>query len=162
MAKSVQRVGPSQYRSLLERYCADLVNNERTRVMGAEARLSWNQWAALAARRHSRDMLIRGYFDHISPEGRDVGDRLSGAGFRFLLAGENIAKQWGTGSDLPAADEIVAIHNGLMESTGHRHNILEASFHLVGVGITYVHGALVLTQVFLTVATNPDARGPPA
>ena len=52
---------------------------------------------ALAARRHARDMVRRGYFSHTTPGGRTMVDRLRAAGYLrgFWQAGEMLA--WGTG-----------------------------------------------------------------
>jgi uncharacterized protein YkwD len=80
-----------------------------------------------AARSHSSDMLVHGYFEHNSPN-EDYGRRIR----RYLkssLVGENIA--WGTGSYGTAA----GIVNLWMHSAPHRRIILLASLHRVGLGI---------------------------
>ena len=80
-----------------------------------------------AARSHSSDMLKRGYFQHNSPN-EAFGARIR----RYLrspLVGENIA--WGTGR-YGTAEGIVKLW---MHSPPHRHIILMASLHRVGLGI---------------------------
>ena len=77
------------------------------------------------ARRHSADMFARGYFAHETPEGRDPFDRMREANVRFLTAGENLA----------LAPTVQVAHIGLMNSPGHRANILNKDFGRVGIGI---------------------------
>lgn len=76
------------------------------------------------ARRHANDMLARGYFAHTDPEGRDPFARLQAAGIGYLAAGENLA----------LAPTVSLAQTGLMESPGHRANILRSAFHHVGIG----------------------------
>lgn len=77
------------------------------------------------ARAHSRDMFARGYFSHIAPDGKDPFDRMRGAQVRYLTAGENLA----------LAPTLPQAHQGLMNSPGHRANILRPAFGRVGIGI---------------------------
>ncbi|MBI3287023.1 MAG: CvpA family protein [Chloroflexi bacterium] len=76
------------------------------------------------ARAHSEDMLRRGYFSHSTPEGKSPSDRLIEASISFGVAGENIA----------LAPDVAVAHAGLMESPGHRENILSPAFRRVGIG----------------------------
>jgi hypothetical protein len=77
------------------------------------------------ARRHSADMFARGYFAHDTPEGISPFDRMRDSGVRFLTAGENLA----------LAPTIEVAHTGLMNSPGHRANILRREFGRVGIGV---------------------------
>jgi len=91
------------------------------------------------ARSHSADMLARGYFGHVTPEGLSPFDRLRRDEVTFLIAGENLA----LGRTLQIA------HNGLMDSPGHRANILRPQFGRIGIGI--LDGGrygLMVTQMF--------------
>jgi uncharacterized protein YkwD len=94
---------------------------------------------AEVARAHSRDMFARGYFSHLTPEGRDPFDRMRQAEVRFLAAGENLA----------LAPTLPMAHQGLMNSPGHRANILRPAFGRVGIGVLDggMHG-LMVTQNF--------------
>ncbi len=67
------------------------------------------------ARAHADDMFRRGYFSHDTPEGVDPFQRMKQAGIVFGLAGENLA----------LAPTLDIAHNGLMNSPGHRANILK-------------------------------------
>ncbi|MEI7690011.1 MAG: CvpA family protein [bacterium] len=76
------------------------------------------------ARAHSTDMFKRGYFAHNTPEGLTPFNRMDSAGIEYLQAGENLA----------LAPDVEIAHNGLMNSPGHRANILTAEFNKVGLG----------------------------
>jgi len=100
-----------------------LVNEERTK-RGIPA-LTWAPNIVPVSRAHAKDMWERHYFSHYSPEGEDVGDRLEAGGVSYTFAGENLA----------LAPTVQTAHTGLMNSDGHRANILEPSFKKVGVGV---------------------------
>jgi uncharacterized protein YkwD len=91
------------------------------------------------ARAHSRDMFARGYFSHVTPEGASLADRLRKQQVRFVAAGENLA----------LARSLAIAHQGLMDSPGHRANILRPQFGRAGIGVLDggVHG-LMITQDF--------------
>jgi uncharacterized protein YkwD len=86
-----------------------------------------------AAAGHSEHMVSRRFFDHISPGGTTMVDRIRRTGYtsgaRAWSLGENIA--WGSGSLATAAQ----IHRSWMRSSGHRANILQRSFREIGIGI---------------------------
>ena len=77
------------------------------------------------ARAHSQDMFANGYFAHDNLEGKDPFDRMRAANVRFGAAGENLA----------LAQTVEIAHVNLMNSPGHRANILSPSFGRVGIGI---------------------------
>ena len=85
-----------------------------------------------AADDYAADMVKRRFFDHVSPGGGTMMDRIKAAGWvpsGSWSAGENIA--WGSGSLATPA----SIVDGWMHSAGHRANILSAGFTQIGVGI---------------------------
>lgn len=100
-----------------------LVNQEREKQ--GIALLSWDPDIVPVARAHAEDMWKRKYFSHYSPEGKDVGDRLQAAHINYTLAGENLA----------LAPTLQTAHQGLMNSPGHRANILETRFKKMGIGV---------------------------
>jgi uncharacterized protein YkwD len=103
-----------------------LLNNER-RKRGIR-KLRDNGRLDLASRRHANDMSKRHYFAHGDFVGRIKAARyLSGA--RGYMLGENIA--WGSGTYSTAAHIV----DEWMHSSGHRANILNPSFHEIGLGI---------------------------
>jgi uncharacterized protein YkwD len=99
-----------------------LVNDERTK-RGLKP-LRMDERLREVARRHSRDMLRRGYFGHLSPEGVSPFERMTEGGVRYLAAGENLA----------LAPTVEIAHAGLMQSPGHRANILQPHFRRIGIG----------------------------
>lgn len=115
----------------------ELVNMERAKV-GVTA-LEWSPDAVPVARKHAEDMWRRKYFSHYSPEGDDVGDRLNSAKVKYSFAGENLA----------LAPTLQTAHTGLMNSEGHKENILEMNFRKVGIGVidNGVYGKMFV-QVF--------------
>ncbi|KOV64065.1 sigma-70 family RNA polymerase sigma factor [Streptomyces sp. MMG1121] len=92
-----------------------------------------------AAQGHSDDMAARGYFDHVSPDGTDPGQRITAAGYRWSTYGENIAE----GQPTPQA-----VMDAWMNSPGHRANILNCAFKEIGVGVNKGSGGPLWTQDF--------------
>jgi uncharacterized protein YkwD len=114
-----------------------LINEERKKQ--GIAQLNWRPEVVPVARAHAKDMWERRYFGHVSPEGKDVGDRLDEAGVNYAFAGENLA----------LAPTLSTAHTGLMNSEGHRANILDSRFKRIGVGVidNGVYGKMFV-QVF--------------
>ncbi len=100
-----------------------LLNHERTsRNLPA---LTLNVKARAVARTYAADLFARGYFSHISNEGKTPFDRMKAGGVSFGSAGENLA----------LAPTLQLAHTGLMNSPGHRDNILSPNYSTVGIGI---------------------------
>ena len=112
-----------EVRADLEAKMIDLVNQERTK-RGLQP-LKADPELTQLARNHSRDMFARGYFAHITPEGKSPFDRMNDANIQYSTAGENLA----------LAHSLSIAHNGLMNSPGHRANILNPAFGRIGIGI---------------------------
>jgi uncharacterized protein YkwD len=117
------KVSNSRPRPDLEARMLELVNKER--VAAGLKPLTPDPELNEVARRHSADMFARGYFAHDTPEGKDPFDRMREANVRFVTAGENLA----------LAPTVQVAHKGLMNSPGHRANILHKDFGRVGIGI---------------------------
>jgi uncharacterized protein YkwD/uncharacterized membrane protein required for colicin V production len=100
-----------------------LVNKER--VARGLKPLVMDESLVKLAEAHSKDMFARGYFAHNTPDGKDPFKRMSEAKINYLVAGENLA----------LAPDVAAAHKGLMESPGHRANILNPAFGKIGIGI---------------------------
>jgi len=115
-----------------------LVNQERQRQglapLVADAKLTQ------LARQKSQDMVNKNYFSHTSPTYGSPFDMMKAAGVRYRTAGENIA----------CAPSTTRAHDALMNSPGHRANILNPAFTHVGIGI--VKGGscgMMFTQMFI-------------
>lgn len=106
-----------------EQEMVGLVNQERT-TRGIKPLVEDNKLRAVA-RAHSEDMFRRGYFSHVDPDGHDPFWRMTEAGINFTAAGENLAY----------APDVTLAFNGLMNSPGHRANILNPDYGKIGVGV---------------------------
>ena len=84
------------------------------------------------ARAHSLDMGDHRYFAHEGRDGRSPFDRMRAAGYRGGLMGENIA----AGQPTPAA-----VMDAWMHSPGHRANILNCGYRVIGMGVAKVAGS---------------------
>ncbi|TDD17945.1 CAP domain-containing protein [Kribbella turkmenica] len=100
-----------------------LTNDERAKAGCGPLRT--NSALTRSAEGHAADMVDRHYFSHDSLDGRSPFDRMKAAGFRGGAMAENIA----VGYQSPAA-----VVEGWMNSDGHRRNILNCTYTMIGVG----------------------------
>jgi uncharacterized YkwD family protein len=77
------------------------------------------------ARKKVKDMIDHNYFGHTSPTYGSPFDMMKKAGISYFYAGENLA----------ANTSVQAAHQALMNSSGHRANILNPNFNYIGIGI---------------------------
>lgn len=107
----------------LEAQMLVLVNDERRKegLPPLKADLEMRK----VARLHSADMFAKGYFSHINKEGESPAKRARDENAGFLTAGENLA----------LAPTLILAHRGLMNSPGHKANILHPAFGRLGIGI---------------------------
>ncbi len=101
----------------------ELINAERAKVNAKP--LVIDKTITEVARKHSRDMWQRQYFAHENPDGQSPFDRMSEGGVKYIAAGENLA----------FAPTLGVAHQGLMNSPGHKRNILDPNFGRVGIGV---------------------------
>jgi uncharacterized protein YkwD len=122
-----------------ERQLFDLVNQER--AQRGLAALQWDDRLVPVARAHSEEMFKLKYFGHQSPVAGSPFDRLAAAGITYTRAGENLAY----------AQSVAIAHRALMDSPGHRENILRPEFTRIGIGVINA-GAYgrMFTQLFIT------------
>jgi len=154
-----------------ENYLFELLNQARLQYKLPP--LKWNDALRPVARAHSREMVDKDYFAHISPiTGYDNSKRLHEAGIDYLGSAENLGY----------AQSIIGIHEGLMESPGHRQNIL-GDYREGGIGIAVkkindvnyyyatqiflnasqaVTPALLRDQIFDQINTYARGKGRPA
>ncbi|GAA3100507.1 CAP domain-containing protein [Nonomuraea salmonea] len=116
-----------------------LVNAERAK--GGCRPLQHNAQLHTAAYGHSADMAAKNYFAHNSKDGRSFMDRIKAAGFTGGNAwAENIAM----GQRTPAE-----VMRSWMNSAGHRTNIMNCKYTLIGVGAAKnSRGQIYWTQDF--------------
>lgn len=115
-----------------------LVNRER--VNAGLRPLVADDTLRATSRAHSREMFDLGYFAHQSPVQGSPQDRVRASGVPFAYSGENLAY----------APTVEVAHTGLMNSPGHRANILEPRFTRVGIGVVSAGVAgEMFTQTFV-------------
>jgi len=130
----------------VERYVLDFTNVERRKYKLSI--LKYDPMLQTAARTHSADMLEREFFDHASPEGRTLYDRIAIIHRQLIgLTGENIG-MW-QGYDVNEARKLAEeAVDGWMNSPGHRENILRPHFSHLGVGAAVKGDTVKITQNF--------------
>jgi uncharacterized protein YkwD len=108
----------------LEEQVVALVNEQRRQSGLQPVRLNAQLNAAAVA--HSQDMALNDFFSHTGSDGSNPNERITAAGYRYSLAGENIA----AGFAIPAT-----VVQGWMNSPSHRANILHPMMQEMGVGL---------------------------
>ncbi|MCL6283288.1 CAP domain-containing protein [Ruegeria sp. 2012CJ41-6] len=138
----------------VEREMLALINQERTsrgiEPLQLETRLN------TSAEDHSTWMLDSDNFSHTGSAGSSAQERMEDAGFEFSgnwRSGENIA--WQSERGAPGnSDDVADLHAGLMNSPGHRANILNPDYKYIGIGVEDgdLNGwdAVMVTQNFAT------------
>lgn len=115
-----------------------LINQERAKA-GVKA-LQMDFGLVAAARAKSQDMVDNNYFSHTSPTFGDSFAMLKQFNISYSYAGENLAGN----------QSVKEAHESLMNSPGHRTNILNPDFTHAGIGIvkggTY---GMMFTQFFI-------------
>jgi hypothetical protein len=123
---------------------ANIINlTNQSRRQNSEGLLSENSELDKAAQAKADDMLARSYFAHTTPDGRTPWSFITGAGYSYLMAGENLAVNFTEAEDVETA---------WMNSPGHRANILNKDFQEIGIGISQGqyqgHSAIFVVQEF--------------
>jgi len=129
-----------------ERYLLASVNRDRE-VAGLPD-LVWHEVIAGVARGHSEEMRTTRVVSHISPTTGTVVDRVRAAHIPTRVVLENVARGFG----------LLEAHRALMNSPGHRANLLSDEVNQIGIGVVFgdaVSGRreLYITEILL--------RGPP-
>jgi uncharacterized protein YkwD len=108
--------------------------HNKVRAENGLPQLKANAKLRRAADGHSADMVTSRFFDHTTPSGATMVDRIMRTRYvrpdRGWILGENL--EWGTGTLATPRGAIQA----WMNSPGHRANILKRGYRDVGVGIT--------------------------
>ena len=134
----------------------------QTRAQEGRGRLVWDQALADAAMKHCMRMAVEGPISHRYSGEPDLTARAGAAGAHFSLIEENIAV-----GAFPAS-----IHQGWMNSPGHRQNLLNPDIDRVGIAVVAAQGVLFAvadysravpvlsaTEVETTVARLVRAKG---
>src|SRR3989344_1107340 len=119
------------------------------------APLSLNGQLSQAAAGKAADMFAKGYWAHTSPDGKLPWDFIVGAGYKYTVAGENLAKNF---------NDSRGVVDAWMASTSHKENLLKPSYKDIGFAI--VNGMLngeettLVVQMFGASAGAPVAAAP--
>ena len=120
-------------RAALERSIVGEIN--ALRASRGLPRLALSTGLALAARGHSRDMALAGYFSHTSRDGRDFGERVrryyGSRGYRTWRIGENLL--WAS----PEIDADRAVQMWL-DSPAHRRILLTREWREIGLSAVHI------------------------
>lgn len=108
---------------IAETLMVSLVNNEREKA--GLKKLIVSVPLGNLARLYAQDMFTWGYFSHYNLQGQSPFDRMQKKDISFLAAGENLA----------LAPNVNLAFQGLMNSPGHRANILSVDFGKIGIGV---------------------------
>ncbi|MFH1769599.1 MAG: CAP domain-containing protein [Parcubacteria group bacterium] len=87
-------------------------------------KLEINDVLVQAAEMKANDMVTKGYFAHVSPEGKSPWYWLGQADYKYILAGENLAVNFVDSHD---------VHTAWMDSPSHKDNILNKTFTEIGI-----------------------------
>lgn len=119
----------------IERRVLELTNAARAQgrrcgrqAFGAAPPLKLSPVLSRVAMEHSRDMAAHNLFDHAGSDGSSPGSRMTRAGYKWRMAGENIA------SGVTTADAVV---EGWLESPHHCENIMAPRFTEMGIAYFY-------------------------
>jgi uncharacterized protein YkwD len=87
--------------------------------MPAVSKLNWSTQLQQAAEKHSLDMNTNNFFSHTGSDGSSAGDRITNAGYKWTMYGENIGKGYTN------EEEVI---NGWLTSGTHCKNIMNKDY----------------------------------
>jgi uncharacterized protein YkwD len=131
-----------------------LINRDRQRFR--QPTVTENPVLSRLARQYSEEMRNGKFLSHVTPEGKDLRERLEEMGIPYVRALENVSVGY----------SIDGIEAGLMNSPGHRRNILDPDVNQVGVGVAWTKDEdpprAYLTQLFVRTFTRIDPMRDPS
>ncbi|MBP9832098.1 MAG: CAP domain-containing protein [Candidatus Pacebacteria bacterium] len=101
-----------------------LANNDR--VQNGIPTLTEDPVLTQAAQNKANDMASKGYFSHVTPDGKTPWYWLDALGYNYTYAGENLAVDFTDSKD---------VEDAWMKSPTHRANIMKAQFSRVGIAV---------------------------
>lgn len=113
-----------KYDDQSEKQMLELINRERNQRDLSS--LLFDDQLANVARDYGKEMFFYGFFAHMSQvDGSSPSERADRSGIRYSVIGENLAY----------APDVYVAHQGLINSEGHRANILSPDYNRVGIGV---------------------------
>lgn len=125
----------------------ELTNKERAATGAAPLRV--DPRLTQAALSKASDMLTKGYWAHVAPDGTDPWDFFTNSGYQYRYAGENLARDFST------PDAVVS---AWMASPSHRDNLLAPRYDDMGIAV--VQGDLKGVKTTLVVQLLGKKLGP--
>ena len=126
-----------------------MINLERSKSQLGPLR--FDPELARIAGEHVADMLSSGYVGHTSPTQGSASERVTRAGIHTSLVLENIGRGY----------SLAEVHAGLMQSPGHRGNLLHPDATDVGIAVAVTkesgHSVYLVTELFTRVTPNLPA-----
>lgn len=117
----------------LQNFMLGLINEARAaaglRALALDAELT------TAAQGHAQWMVDADVFSHTGQGGSTPAQRGTTAGYQWTRYGENVAYIAGNTAVVLNETDVRQLHTNLMNSPGHRANILSAAFTQVGIGL---------------------------
>lgn len=118
----------------------NLINDERKKVGMKNVR--FDEDLRSVAREYGEEMFETGVFSHYSgSDNASPAERIDRHAITYVITGENLAY----------APDVLVAHTGLMNSEGHRMNILSSAFGKVGIGVI---DAGIFGKIFVQEFTN--------
>lgn len=133
------------------------VNEERRRA--GLAPVSLRAELRDAARFHSLDMAVNGFFGHVSPDHRQHDDRIAALDRTALadFTAENVATVSRPAGHIGGGFALKRLHANLMDSPGHQENILHPKATHVAFGVVRTREGVWVTQLFMRLSgTLPE------
>ncbi len=105
----------------------------------------YNPLLAQAASAKANNMLSENYWAHFSPSGKSPWSFMNSVGYKYVYAGENLARDFG---------DAQSVVNAWMNSPSHKSNLLDRGFKEIGVAVTSGnltgHEGILVVQMFAT------------
>lgn len=117
------------------------ISNKYRKENGNLSVLKENKKLDFSAEKKLQDMFVKGYFEHVSPDGVGVGDLGNQVSYEYILIGENLA--------LGNFKDDQSLVDAWMASPGHRANILNKRYTEIGVAVG--HGTYNGKSVWMAV-----------
>lgn len=115
-----------------------MLNRDRQRH--GLAPLALDERVSVIARKHSQEMFETGVVAHLSPTTGSAADRVKAGGVSSAVVLENVARAYG----------VAEAQEGLMNSPGHRANILSRDATHVGIGVVLGQEVAGSRELFVT------------
>jgi uncharacterized protein YkwD len=138
--------------SAMEQDLLRMVNQERAKAGVPALRL--DPMLVDAARAHSRLMAQRKTLSHRLEGEPDLSQRVAATRLRFNAVAENVSSAQGSDESTPA--EVA--HGGLMDSPGHRANILNPDYNSIGIGVARQGSVYYTTEDFAKAYAAVDSK----